>query len=88
MSAERRLVRTSTLLTLLALSACGGGGGSGDSSPSDIGTLAYVVTECRDTAEGFSERQALHILHGDRDVTVMETPDVGPVTGVGGLCRG
>ena len=74
---------------LLALSACGGGGDSSGTPPSDIGTLAYVVTQCSDEPKAlFSEHQALHILHGDRDVTVMETPGVGPVsTGRVGLCR-
>jgi hypothetical protein len=77
------------LALLLALAACGSGG-SGDGSgpsPDGMGTLAYVLTACRDTAEGFFEYQTLHILHGDQDVTVMETPEVGPVTAVGGLCR-
>ena len=76
---------------LLALSACGGGGDSSGTPPSDIGTLAYVVTQCSETGRKalFSEHQALHILHGARDVTVMETPGVGPVsTGVVGLCKG
>jgi len=83
-----QLLRTSTIFTLLVLAACGGGGDSGVTPPNDIGTLAYVVTECRDTADGFSERQALHILHSDRDVTVMETPGVGPYfPGFGGQCR-
>ena len=86
------LLRTSTIFTLLALAACGGGGDSSATPSSDIGTLAYVTTECRDAPEGFSERQALHILHGDHDVTVMETPEVGPLTALpgiltGGLCR-
>jgi hypothetical protein len=75
-------------LFVLALAACGGGGDGGATASSDIGTLAYVVTECQDTGTLFSEHQALHILHGDQDVTVMETPGVGPFfPGVGGLCK-
>jgi hypothetical protein len=55
---------------------------------SALGTLAYVETECRDTKEGFVERQALRIRQGDREpVTVFETPTVGPVAGTGGLCN-
>ena len=84
---HRPLAGASATAVLLALTACGGGGGNGVPPPNDIGTLAYVVTECRDTADGFLESQALHISHGDRDVTVMETPGVGPISGLGGLCR-
>jgi hypothetical protein len=76
---------------LLTLPACGGGGNGESSVPAasaGIGTLAYVLTECRDTPEGFFERQSLHILHDDRDVTVMETPAVGPVAELAGLCVG
>ncbi len=52
-----------------------------------LGTLAYVETECPDTTQGFVERQALRIRLGDREpVTVFETPDVGPIAGIGGLC--
>ena len=79
LSRRRFLPVSSSLALVLALAGCGGGGDGGDPPPSDIGTLAYVVTECRDTPEGFFERQALHILHGERDVTVMETPGVGPI---------
>jgi hypothetical protein len=71
---------------MLTFAACGGGGG-GDPPPS-LGTLAYVETECRDTKEGFVERQALRIRQGDRQpVTVFETPGVGPIAGIGGRCR-
>ena len=73
---------------LLALAACGGDGSGGDTMRSALGTLAYVETECRDTKEGFVERQALRIRQGDREpVTVFETPTVGPVAGTGGLCN-
>ena len=72
---------------MLSLAACGGGGDGGDpASASDIGTLAYVETECRGTAEGFVERQALRIRQGDREpVTVFETPAVS-LPGQGYLC--
>ena len=74
---------------LLALAACGGDGDGNDTSPRGaLGTLAYVETECRDTREGFVERQALRIRQGDGvPVTVFETPGVGPLAGVAGLCR-
>ena len=55
-------------------------------SPTDIGTLAYVVTECQQTGDVFSEHQTLHILHGERDVTVMETPGGSSLAEVG-LCK-
>jgi hypothetical protein len=71
-----------TLALVLVLAACGGG----DTPPSELGTLAYVETECR-TKEGFFERQALRIRQGEREpVTVFETPDVGPLPGIGLLC--
>jgi dipeptidyl aminopeptidase/acylaminoacyl peptidase len=76
------------LILMLTLAACGGGGDDGDPPPPELGTLAYVETECRDTKEGFVERQALRIRQGEREpVTVFETPGVGPITGVAGGCR-
>ncbi len=73
---------------LLTLTACGGDGGDDTPSPGALGTLAYVETECHDTKEGFVERQALRIRQGDRaPVTVFETPGVGPLAVVAGLCR-
>jgi len=64
-----------SLLLLLTLAACGGGGDG--TPPPELGTLAYVETECRGTAEGFVEHQALRIRQGEREpVTVFETPEV------------
>ena len=75
------------LLTLIAtLAACGGGGDSAP-PPATVGTLAYVLTECRDTPAGFLERQELHVRQGSRDVVIFQPPGVGPVSGIGGLCR-
>jgi hypothetical protein len=52
------------------------------------GTLAYVVTECRDTPQGFVEHQSLRIRKQNGDpVTVMESAALGPLDGVAGLCR-
>ena len=87
MSRRSLLPALSRFALLLALSGCGGGDDSGNPPPSDIGTLAYVTTACRDSADNsFVEHQSLHILHGDRDVTVVETPEVGPIA-LGGLCQ-
>src|SRR5262249_26020856 len=69
---------------LIGLAGCGG-----ESAPppsEGLGTLAYALTTCRDTPEGFFERQELHIRRGDRDTVVFQTPEVGPVTGIGRLC--
>jgi hypothetical protein len=77
------------LILMLTLAACGGGDDGSNAPPSELGTLAYVETECRDTKEGFFERQALRIRQGDHaPVTVFETPGVGPLGGIGGLCQG
>jgi hypothetical protein len=63
---------------MLTLAACGDGGDGDDTLSPELGTVAYVETECRDTKEGFFERQALRIRHGDREpMTVFETPGVG-----------
>ena len=62
------------------LAACGGGGDGGDPSPSPLGTLAYVETECHDTLEGFVERQAkvdeveAAILSGTTEVPFIPEP--------------
>ena len=77
------------LLLLPVLAACGGdGGGNSDPTDTPIGTLAYVETTCRDTPQGFYEHQRLRVRQGDGEpVTVFATPGVGPIGGVGGLCR-
>src|SRR5574341_1068856 len=76
------------LMLVFVLAACGGGGDNGGPPPT-LGTLAYVETECHDTKAGFFERQALRIRQGERaPVTVFETPGVGPIARIGGLCRG
>src|SRR5574341_1207837 len=75
------------LMLVFVLAACGGGGDNGGPPPT-LGTLAYVETECHDTKDGFVERQALRIRQGERaPVTVFETPSVGPISGIRGLCR-
>jgi hypothetical protein len=83
---ETRLLGTpGAFFLMLFLAACGGGGAGGP--PPGLGTLAYVETQCRDTREGFVERQALRIRQGDREpITVFETPGVGPITLIPGLC--
>jgi hypothetical protein len=69
---------------------CGGGGSHDTSAPSTatpIGTLAYVVTECRDDPSGFFARQRLELRQGEAPpVTVMELPWTGPLPG-SGLCQ-
>jgi hypothetical protein len=82
----RHLFSRSTVLVLVVLAACGSDGTDGRET-TQLGTLAYVETECHDTAEGFIERQVLRIRQGEREpVTVFETPGVGPIAGIGGLC--
>ena len=82
---KRSAIGTPGLLFLI-LTACGGGGDD-TPPPTELGTLAYVETECRDTHGVFVERQALRVRQGDREpVTVFETPEVGPVPNLGGLC--
>src|SRR5215470_14694228 len=73
------------LALLLALAACGGGGGSGrPPSEAVIRTLAYVVTECRDTKGTSSATQELRILRGEGPaVSVLRLPTF---ASTGGLC--
>ena len=83
------LQRTTFVLVLIA---CGGGCGGGDSPPTSgaasTGTLAYVMTECRDDQAGtvYLLHQDLRIRHGDREVAVAPIPELGPLQ-IGGLCR-
>jgi hypothetical protein len=75
-------------ILLLALAACGG-----DAAPAPqggsatlTGTLAYVVTECRETSAGFFFNQKLEVQQGERDpITVAEIPDIGPLP-LAGYC--
>jgi len=65
---------------LLALAACGDDGGGG-SSASDVGTLAYVVTSCREVAGQATLQQELRIYHGTGEtVTAMSVGPLGPFT--------
>jgi hypothetical protein len=73
---------------MVILAACGGEGGPSSPPAAALsGTLAYVVSECRDTKEGYFFRQSLQIRQGDGEpITVMQVPEVGPIP-VGGLCK-
>jgi len=69
---------------LCAVAACGGDGGG--SSASDVGTLAYVVTSCREVAGQATLQQELRIYHGAGEtVTAMSVGPLGPFTSYG-LC--
>jgi hypothetical protein len=70
---------------MLTFAACGGGGGPSSPPTAALsGTLAYVVSECRDTSSGYFFRQSVQVRQGEREpVTVMEIPDIGPVPLVG-----
>ena len=64
---------------LLALAACGDDGGGG-SSASDVGTLAYVVTSCREVTGQATLQQELRIYHGKGEtVTAMSVGPLGPL---------
>lgn len=64
-------------MLLVALAACGGGETPPTPPEGAVGTLAYVVTECREGAADGTLRQELQILSDDHaPVTVMA---VGPV---------
>src|SRR5215470_2600083 len=85
----RRHARQGMSATLLALAACGGGRDLSTPPGSTLtGTVAYVVSECRENDRGYSLHQAIQIRQGDREpITVMEVPDIGPLQPVGGLCK-
>src|SRR5262245_19201150 len=74
----RSRLRSSALAlsSLLMLGACGGGGADRAPSggPAAIRTLAYVSTECREDAEGFTVRQELRIVRGDGEVLRIGAP--------------
>jgi hypothetical protein len=87
------LARLPQLALLLTLAACGGGdGGAGPTSTSDgaatlTGTLAYVVSECREDAAGYFLHQSLLVRQGERaPIAVMEVPDIGPAPRGRGTC--
>src|SRR4030095_16386574 len=71
------------LLSIALAVGCGGGGGHDASAPeitTPIGTLAYVITECREGPEGRFSRQALYVRQGDgAPAQVMELPWSGPL---------
>jgi hypothetical protein len=73
-----------------ALTACGGSTGTTSSPPAArlTGTLAYVVSECRQNTSGYVLHQAVQTRQGDREpITVMEVPDIEPAPAVSGLCK-
>ncbi len=73
-------------ILLLALAACGGGENASVPSGALTGTLAYVMTECRETSAGFFFNQKLLIRKGERDpITALEIPDIGPLP-LAGYC--
>jgi hypothetical protein len=66
---------------LLALAACGG---EGQPSPAGTGTVAYLVTSCRQTGGTMTLQQEVRILHGEAEaVTVLPVGPLGPFPGIG-----
>lgn len=61
----------------LAVVACGG---EGSAPSSELGTLAYVQTVCRDDATGFTVTQELRVQRGDAaPLTVVRLGPFGPI---------
>jgi len=76
------ICRRFVLIGLLIVAACGDGGGGS----SDVGTLAYVVTSCREVAGAATVWQELRLLRGETEtLTVMSVGPLGPFTSYG-LC--
>src|SRR4030095_6894184 len=73
------------LLAIAFAIGCGGGGGHDASTPevgTPIGTLAYVVNECREDASGFYGRQRLEVRRGGAPPgAVLEFPWAGAASG-------
>src|SRR5438309_2146633 len=81
---HRRLRPGARFVLLLVIAGCGGGGemAATTSGPATLrGTVAYVVTECVDTAAGDGARQRLRGVRGEQPWTpVMEVPTLGAGT--------
>ena len=85
---EVKLTRIGGRLALVGLlcflAACGDGGG--EASSSNVGTLAYVVSSCREVAGEATLQQELRIFHGKGEtVTALSVGPLGPFTSYG-LC--
>ena len=80
-------MRNVRLILVLTLAACGGEGGPSSPPTAALsGTLAYAVSECRDTKSGYFLRQSVQIRQGERQpITVMQVPEIGPIP-LGGWC--
>ena len=82
-------MRVRPLVLVLTLAACGGGDDAPPPPPASLsGTLAYVVSECRENStSGYFFRQSIQIRQGEHDsVTSIEIPEIGPVPLVG-ICK-
>jgi hypothetical protein len=82
---HRQLRLSARLVLLLVVAGCGGGGSDVPPTPSGPatlhGTVAYVVTECVDSADGATAQQTLRVIRGEQPSTpVMEVPTLGTGT--------
>ncbi len=80
-----RLIRRAPLalvFLLLALAACGGGGDE-SAPPQRAGTVAYVVTSCRQISTDMTVQQELRIVRGEVEAVTAFT--VGPLGLFAGL---